>query len=287
MRLDSHQHFWRYEPCEFGWIDDAMAGLRRDFLPGHLLPELRAAGIDGCIAVQARQSLAETRFLLDLAAEAPWIRGVVGWVDLAGTDVHAELRAFAGEPRLVGVRHIAQSEPDPRFLVGDAFCRGIAALGAYGLTYDLLVFPPQLPAAIELVRRFPGQRFVLDHCGKPGLRGGDLAVWRRDLAELARSPNVACKLSGLCTEADWRLWTRAALQPAFDAVLAAFGPRRLLYGSDWPVCGCATTYGRWWETVLDLLGQLAGSERSAVLGDNSALWYPLPPTEGPSPFANP
>ncbi len=275
-RIDSHQHFWRYSAAEFAWIDDSMAPLRRDFLPEHLRPELDAAGIDGCIAVQAPQTLDETRFLLRLAAENPWIRGVVGWVDLQSAAVDQQLREFARDPHFVGVRHIAQAEPDPRFLVSEPFLRGLAALAPYDLVYDVLVFPHQLPAAIELAGRFPGQRLVLDHLAKPDLRGPDLANWARDLRELARHENVTCKLSGLVTEAPWSTWTPDLLRPAFAVALEAFGPKRLLFGSDWPVALCASGYRRWVETVELWLAELPESDRAAIFGGNSVRCYQLP-----------
>lgn len=275
-RIDSHQHFWRYSAAEYGWIDEPMAALRRDFLPADLKPRLDGAGLDGCIAVQAPQTLAETRFLLDLAKHHPWIRGVVGWVDLQSPEVDRQLREFSRNPRFVGVRHIAQAEPDPRFLVGEAFQRGLAALAPYDLVYDLLVFPHQLPAAIELVDRFPGQRFVLDHAAKPALRTGDLATWATSIAALARHRNVSCKVSGLVTEADWATWTPAGLHPAFATVRDAFGPDRLLFGSDWPVCLCASDYQRWVDTVQGWCADLPAADQDAVFGGNALQLYRLP-----------
>ena len=275
-RIDSHQHFWRYSAAEYGWIDEPMAALRRDFLPGDLKPLLDAAGLDGCIAVQAPQTLAETRFLLDLAKHHPWIRGVVGWVDLQSPEVDQQLREFSRNPRFVGVRHIAQAEPDPRFLVGDAFQRGLAALAPYDLVYDLLVFPHQLPAAIELVDRFPGQRFVLDHAAKPALRSGDLDGWATAIAALARHRNVSCKVSGLATEADWASWTPAGLYRAFATVRDAFGPDRLLFGSDWPVCLCASDYQRWVDTVAGWCADLTTADQDGVFGGNALQLYRLP-----------
>lgn len=275
-RIDAHQHFWRYDPVEFGWIDEPMAALRRDFLPADLHPELTAAGIDGCIAVQAPQTLAETRFLLGLAKHHPWIRGVVGWVDLQSPDVDAQLREFTRDRLFVGVRHIVQAEPDPRFLLQEAFLRGLAALAPYDLVYELLVRPHQLPAAVELVDRFPGQRFVLDHLGKPDLRSGALDGWKSTLRALARHPNVLCKLSGLATEADWGTWTPATLRPAFDAALDGFGPSRLLFGSDWPVCLVASDYRRWVDTVAGFVADLPHADQEAVFGGNSLRTYHLP-----------
>lgn len=274
-RIDSHQHFWHYSATEYGWIDERMAVLRRDFLPRDLRPELDAAGIAGCIAVQTRQTLDETRFLLGLAAQQPWIRGVVGWVDLLSPDVELHLREFTKNHRFVGVRHIAQSEPDPRFLVSEPFLRGIAALSTTDLVYDILVYPHQLPAAVELAEQFPGQRFVLDHLGKPDLRSKDLADWARHVQALAKAPNVACKLSGLVTEADWRSWSPDALRPAYEVALDAFGPARLLFGSDWPVCLCASNYRRWVDTVASWLADLTEAERNAIAGGNTTRLYHL------------
>lgn len=275
-RIDSHQHFWRYSAAEYGWISEPMAALRRDFLPADLKPLLDAAGLDGCIAVQAPQTLAETRFLLDLAKHHPWLRGVVGWVDLQSPEVDLQLREFSRNPRFVGVRHIAQAEPDPRFLCSEPFQRGLAALAPYDLVYDLLVFPHQLPAAIELVDRFPGQRFVLDHCAKPDLRNGELEAWATAIAALARHRNVACKVSGLVTEADWATWTPAGLHRAFATVRDAFGPDRLLFGSDWPVCLCASDYQRWVDTVAGWCADLTAAEQDGVFGGNALQLYRLP-----------
>ncbi|MBK8101400.1 MAG: amidohydrolase family protein [Planctomycetes bacterium] len=275
-RIDSHQHFWRYSAAEYGWIDDSMAMLRRDFLPADLQPILAAQGIDGCIAVQARQTLEETRFLLDLAQAHEFVRGVVGWVDLRSPEVHDQLREFGRNPKFVGVRHIVQAETDDRWLLRDDVQAGIAALAPRDLVYDLLVFPHQLPAAIELCARFPGQTFVLDHLAKPYARTGERQPWQDRIGELAKLPNVHCKISGLCTEADWQTWTADSLRPWFDVVLAAFGPRRLLFGSDWPVCLVASTYDRWVTTVDGWLGELSDRERTAIRGGNALATYRLP-----------
>ena len=282
-RIDSHQHFWRYAPQQFAWIDERMAVIRRDFLPADLAPELRAAGIDGCIAVQAVQSPAETRFLLECAARHPFVRGVVGWVDLRAPDVEARLRDCARAPGFVGVRHVVQDEPDPRFLLQPGFLRGIAALQPFDLVYDVLVFPHQLPAAIELCARCPQQRFVLDHLAKPLVARGELQPWASDLQRLAALPNVAGKLSGLVTEADWRAWTPAQLRPYLDVALGAFGPERLLFGSDWPVCLVASSYLRWVETVQALLSSLTAAQREQVFGGNAARWYRLHAGRVPPP----
>ncbi|HLQ36369.1 MAG TPA: amidohydrolase family protein [Planctomycetota bacterium] len=274
-RVDSHQHFWHYTPAEYGWIDAEMATLRRDFLPHDLLPLLQKSGIDGCIAVQARQHLDETRFLLGLADQAPWIRGVVGWIDLQAAGVATSLQEFARHPAFVGVRHVVQAEQDPDFLRRPDFLRGITALAAHDLVYELLVYPHQLPAVLEFVARFPHQRFVLDHLGKPCVKRGELQPWAEHVRAMARFPQVHCKLSGLVTEADWRTWTVAQLQPYVDVALEAFGPQHLMFGSDWPVCLLASSYDRWLEVLSKLLDGLATPDRQRVFGDNAQQVYRL------------
>jgi L-fuconolactonase len=275
MRVDAHQHFWRYDAGEYGWIDDTMAPLRRDFLPDDLAPELERAGFDGSVVVQARQTLEETRWLLDLAARHPFVMGVVGWVDLQSPDAKAQLQAFAGQGKLVGVRHVAQSEPDDRFLVRPDFCRGIALLEEFGLAYDILIYPRQLPAAVELVGRFERQRFVLDHLAKPEIRRGEIRSWERELRRLAAHENVLCKLSGLVTEADWCGWTVEGIRPYLDVALDCFGADRLMIGSDWPVCTLAADYSRAVGLVRDYLEGRPPPEREAVLGGNARRFWRL------------
>ncbi len=276
MRIDSHQHFWRYSSATHGWIDDRMAAIRRDFGPEDLAPQLRACGIDACITVQVDQTLDETHKMLAAADAHPWIAGVVGWVDLRSPAVRDQLQAVASHPKLLGVRHIVQGEPDPRFVLQPEFQRGIAALAEFDLAYDVLVYPHQLPAAVELAARHPQQRFVLDHLGKPRIRTNDLLPWAKDLAAFGRLPNTSCKLSGMVTEADLEHWRDADLAPFFHRALDAFGPQRLLYGSDWPVCLVASSYARWFELVQSWLAPLATPERAAVLGGNAARIYRTP-----------
>jgi L-fuconolactonase len=282
-RVDAHQHFWRYSAAEHPWIDDGMAALRRDFLPGDLLPELGASGIDRTIAVQVRQSLDETRWLLELAAEHPFVAGVVGWVDLQSGRVADDLAALATDRRLVGIRHVVQSEPDDNFMLRPDVCRGLRALGALDLAYDILIYPRHLPVAAELVSRFDGQRFVLDHAAKPDIRRGAIAEWARDLRRLAEAPNVSCKLSGLVTEADWDTWTPGALRPYLDVAFECFGPDRLIAGSDWPVCTLAAGYGRTMSVVNDYLAPRPAAERDAVLGGNAMRVWRLPAHAAPEP----
>jgi L-fucono-1,5-lactonase len=252
-----------------------MARLRRDFLPVQLDVEMRRAGIDACIAVQARQSLEETRWLLELADAHPSIAGVVGWVDLRSQDVVRDLERFAGHPKLVGVRHIAQSEPDDRFLLRSEFLDGLARVEALNLSYDILIYSRHLPVAAELAARRPRQRFVLDHLAKPNIRGREIAVWERDIRALAAHANVWAKLSGLVTEADWECWTPGDLQPYLDVAFDCFGPDRLMIGSDWPVCTVAGDYQRTMSAVMDYVAQRPARERDAVLGGNAIRFWNL------------
>lgn len=275
MRIDAHQHFWSYSAAEYPWIGTGMERLARDHLPEDLAPLAAAEGIGGTVAVQARQSLEESRWLLELADANPLIRGVVGWVDLRSTHVVDQLREFAEHPKFVGVRHVVQDEPDPRFVLGESFLHGIGKLATFGLTYDLLLYPQQLPAAAEFVGRFPEQPFVLDHLAKPRIKAGELDPWRQDLKALAAHGNVLCKLSGLVTEADWQGWKRDDFTPFLEVTLETFGPKRLMIGSDWPVCILAAEYGDTIGIVRDFLAPLAAAEREAIAGGNAARFYAL------------
>lgn len=275
MRIDAHQHFWRYDPAAYPWITGAMAPLKRDFLPGDLKPLLDEAGFDGCIAVQARHSVEETRWLLELAHRHPFIRGVVGWVDLCSADAPRQLEEFAANPKLVGLRHIAQDEPNDEFLLRPDFCRGVALLSDFGLAYDILIYPRHLHVAASLARRFPQQRFVLDHIAKPLIAGHVLEPWKKDVCALAELPNVSCKLSGMVTEARWRQWTRDDFRPYLDAILEAFSPSRLMIGSDWPVCTLSADYRSTMDIVLDFIAPLSATEQDAILDANCAAFYRL------------
>ena len=275
MRIDAHHHFWSYSAAEYPWIGKGMERLARDHLPKDLAPLTAAEGIDGTVAVQARQSLEESRWLLELAAANPLIRGVVGWVDLRSTHVVDQLRELAKRPKFVGVRHVVQDEPDPQFLLGESFLHGIRQLATFGLTYDLLLYSDQLPAAVELVGRFPEQPFVLDHLAKPQIKAGELDPWRQDLKALGAHRNVLCKLSGLVTEADWKGWKRADFTPYLEVALEAFGSKRLMIGSDWPVCTLAAEYADVIGIVREFLAPLAAAEREAIEGGNAARFYAL------------
>lgn len=275
MVIDAHHHFWKYDPQEYGWISDAMAVLRRDYLPPDLLAETRAGGVDGVVSVQARQTSEETRWLLDLADANDFIRGVVGWVPLVSDRVREDLERLAANPKLKAVRHVLQDEPDERYVLGDAFNRGVGLLKGFGLRYDLLIYARHLPHATAFVDRHPDQSFVLDHMAKPPIRDGLLSPWREQMRELGRRANVCCKLSGLATEADHAAWTPAQLEPYLNVALAAFGPRRLMFGSDWPVCLLASDYGRWARTVSDFAQKLSPDERARVMGGTAVEVYGL------------
>jgi L-fuconolactonase len=275
MRIDAHQHFWRYNPKQYDWIDDSMQPLRRDFLPDDLRPELQNAGFAGSIAVQARQSLEETRWLLALADSSPFILGVIGWVDLRSEGAHEQVSEFAGNPKFLGVRHIVQSEPDDRFLLQPDFLRGIAGLEEFGLTYDILIYPKHLKIAGEFVRQFPRQRFVLDHMAKPPIKSGALEPWASDFREVAKLQNVFCKISGLVTEADWQAWKPDHLKPYLEVAFEAFGPERLMIGSDWPVCMVAAPYSRVMDAVIGFVDHFAGYASEAVLGGTAKKCWRL------------
>ena len=275
MRVDAHQHFWIYKPDEYGWIDDSMAALRRDFLAADLTPLLGSNGFDGSVAVQARQTLEETRWLLELADHTPTILGVVGWVDLCSAEAQSQLATFAENPKLVGIRHIVQAEPDNRFLLWPDFLRGISLLEAFDLAYDILIYTRHLPVAAEFVERFPNQRFVLDHLAKPPIRAGEIELWSNGIRRLATFPNLFCKLSGLVTECDWRHWTRAQIAPYLDVAFDAFGPERLLIGSDWPVCLVAASYAQTVNVVKTYLDSHSAETREAVLGGNAQRFWKL------------
>jgi len=274
MRLDSHQHFWNYQPAEYAWMDGPEKQvLRRDYLPQDLTPLLDQADLDGSIAVQARQTHEESRWLLELADHHPRIHGVVGWVDLQSPAVEEQLNALAAHPKFIGVRHVVQDEPDDDFMLRPAFVNGIAKLRSFDLTYDILIFPKQLPAAIELVRRFPEQPFVLDHIAKPCIKDGRLEPWKQQIQALAQFPNVLCKVSGMVTEADWSAWKPSHFKPYLDLVREAFGEDRLMFGSDWPVCLLAGNYGEVFRLAEQILQGMSAEAKGKFLGGNAARFY--------------
>jgi L-fuconolactonase len=273
MRIDAHHHFWHYNPAEYGWIDDSMPALRRDFLPADLQQEIEAVGIDGVVSVQARQSLAETHWLLEQAAEHDFIKAVVGWVPLVDPRVKEILGDLAYAKPLKAVRHVVQDEPDDEFLHRADFNRGIDALAEFWLAFDILIYERHLPQTIEFVDRHPYQRFVVDHLAKPRVKAGELEPWAKSLRRLAERENVYCKLSGLATEADWSNWTEEQLRPYLDTALEAFGPQRLMFGSDWPVCLLATGYRSWYDIVRRFAARLSPDEQDRILGGTACEAY--------------
>lgn len=273
-RIDAHQHFWRFDPGRDAWITDEMSVLRRDYLPDELDTLLHENRMDGTVAVQADQSEQETEFLLDLAEKHSFIRGVVGWVDLLAPDLSDRLEHFSPRERLCGVRHIAQAEPDG-FLARDDVVRGIGRLREYDLTYDVLVYAHQLPAALRLVERLGDQPLVVDHLAKPAIRDRKMEPWASHLRELARHPNVCCKVSGLITEADWERWQPDDVRPYLDVVFEAFEPSRLMFGSDWPVCLLAGTYARVVDLIERYAEQLSTPDRDALFGGTATRFYGL------------
>lgn len=275
MRIDAHQHFWSYSREDYGWIDERMGTIRRDFAPEDLAPLLTRVGFDGSVAVQARQSLEETEYLLHLAESSPIIKGVVGWVDLRSSRVREDLERFRVHPRFVGVRHVVQDEPDERFLLRADFLAGVACLSELDLSYDILVYHHQLPAVVELVTKFPEHRLVLDHIAKPAIARRELEPWATHIRTLGGFENLYCKLSGMVTEADWKNWSKEDFRPYLDVVLESFGPGRLLIGSDWPVATLAASYQEVVEIVTDFIDPLSSTEKDAILGANAVELYRL------------
>ena len=273
--IDAHHHLWHYSPQGYPWITDRMRVLHQDFLPPDIALELRANNVDGCIAVQARQTLEETKTLLGYAEEYAFLRGVVGWAPISSPVFPSLLDELCCHRKLRGLRHAIQDEPDQNFILGEDFQRGVELLGEKGLVYDILIFEKHLPQVIAFVDRHPRQTFVLDHIGKPRIAEKLLSPWKKNLCALAQRENVYCKLSGLVTEANWSKWTETDLQPYFDIVMQAFGPRRIMMGSDWPVCLLASSYSRWMQLVRKWISTFSIEERERVLGGTAIEAYRL------------
>jgi L-fuconolactonase len=275
MKIDAHQHFWRYDPVRDGWITDEMAALQRDFLPDELAIELRANGIDASIAVQADQSEAETVFLLELASRRERVAGVVGWIDFLSPRLPERLKFFSRFEKLCGFRHVAQAEPDDGFLARGDFVAGLRQLQGSRFTYDILIYARQLPAALELVSRLPEQRFVIDHLAKPEIKNRRVSPWAKQIQQIAKNRNVHCKLSGLVTEADWHRWKADEFRAYLDIVFEAFGVERLMFGSDRPVCVVAASYSQVVQIIDDYVKGYSAAEREKVFGGNAANFYGL------------
>jgi len=272
--IDAHHHLWRYSANEFDWINDDMAVLRRDFLLGDLMVELPEAKVEGVVTVQARQTLEETRWLLELTKSCSAMRGVVGWAPISSAGFEASLDALAAEPKLVGLRHVVQAEPDG-FLDSADFNRGIRSMRGRGLIYDVLIVERQLEQTIRFVDRHPQQVFVLDHVAKPKIASGEIEPWRSRMLELSKRANVMCKISGMVTEDSWSRWSIESLRPYLEVVVEAFGTERLMVGSDWPVCLVATEYGRWWRVLRDYFAGYSDAEQAQIFGVTSIRTYGL------------
>jgi L-fuconolactonase len=275
MKIDSHQHFWKYNPLEYGWISDEMQILRKDHLPDQLKSELQSIGFDGSIVVQARQTLEETKWLLELAHQYDFIKGVVGWIDLCSDQAETQLIQFSKNSKLVGVRHVIHDEPDINFMLRSDFLKGMDLLKKFNLTYDILIFPKHLLNTLRFVRQFPEQIFVLDHIAKPFIKDKNFTPWKEEIEQLGQMPNVYCKISGMVTEADWKCWKPEDIIPYLDIVFAVFGPERLMIGSDWPVCKVAGTYDQVMGIVLNYVKNLKNSDQEKVLGSNAMRAYRL------------
>jgi L-fuconolactonase len=274
-RIDAHHHLWRYSAAEYGWIDASMSLLRRDFLTKDLMAAMASADVDGSVVVQARQTMEETRWLLDLAEECDAIRGVVGWAPIAGEEFPGVMEEFEHRTKLKGLRHVIQGEKDENYILREDFNSGIRSMSGSGLVYDILIYERHLPQTIEFVDEHPEQVFVLDHVAKPLIREGVMEPWASRMRELGERENVWCKVSGMVTEADWSAWTLDGLRPYLDVVVEAFGVERLMVGSDWPVCLVASEYGRWFDVLRKYFAGFSESERAAVFGGTAIEVYGL------------
>ncbi|MDC6361682.1 MULTISPECIES: amidohydrolase family protein [Flavobacteriaceae] len=275
MKIDSHQHFWRYNPSSHAWIDSTMGVLKKDFLPEDLEPLLQNHELDGCVAVQADQSEAETDFLLKCAEEHPFIKGVVGWLDLCSEDIEEKLQEYSKNPLLKGLRHVVQDEPDEYFMLRPEFLRGISLLEKYGLTYDILIFPKHLSSALELVKLFPNQPFVVDHIAKPKINGKIEPCWEHYMNQLGQQDHVYCKASGMVTEAKWGKWSKSDFIPYLDVVFQSFGAERIMFGSDWPVCLLSAEYKQVNCILTQYLTKYPRESRKQVMGLTAEKFYKL------------
>lgn len=275
MKIDAHHHFWKYDPVRYSWMSERMEVLKRDYQPADLLAEIEKTGIDGVVSVQADQSMLETDELLEHAAQNDFIKGVVGWFPLADASVEEVLAKYSSNPWLKGVRHVVQDEPDDRFILGNAFNEGIRKLEQFDLVYDILIYERQLAASIEFVDLHPNLSFVLDHVAKPRIGDGLMDPWKEQMFEMARRENITCKLSGMATEANWTEWTLDGLRPYMEVALDAFGPSRLMFGSDWPVARLAVDYEPWATLCREFISSLSPHERDAIEGGNAIRAYRL------------
>ncbi|HEY0039549.1 MAG TPA: amidohydrolase family protein [Flavisolibacter sp.] len=275
MRVDAHQHFWKFNPVRDSWITEDMAVIQKDFMPEDLQPLLEKNGFDGCVAVQADQSEEETSFLVGLASDFSFIRGVVGWVDLQAEDIAERLQQFSRHKIIKGFRHVLQGETQRDLMLSPKFINGIALLKTFDFTYDILIFPDQLIYSKNLVAQFPEQKFVIDHLAKPHIKKKEIKEWTSDIESIAKLPNVWCKLSGIVTEADWKGWQKEDFRPYMDVVVNAFGIDKIMFGSDWPVCQVAASYSEVVEIAKDYFSTFSNDEQEKVFGGNASSFYNL------------
>lgn len=275
MKIDAHQHFWIFDPIRDSWINDEMDAIRKDFLPKNLKPILQENGFDGCVAVQADQTEAQNDFLLDFAQDFDFIKGIVGWVDLQGLDVEERLAYYAKYPKMKGFRHVLQGEIERDLMLKPAFMNGISLLGKYNFSYDILIFTDQIKFAEEMVNAFPNQKFIIDHLAKPDIKNQNISAWRKDIKAIAKHENTFCKVSGMVTEADYNNWKQEDFTAYLDVVFECFGTKRLLYGSDWPVCNVAGGYQKALNILTNYTQQLTKNEQALFFGENACSFYNL------------
>ncbi|MEQ1798867.1 MAG: amidohydrolase family protein [Lacibacter sp.] len=272
--IDTHQHFWNYDPVVYDWITEDMAVIRKDFLPNDLAVVLKAEKVEACISVQANQTEAETEWLVQMADKNDFIAAVVGWVDLRSELIEERLQYFKQYKKLKGFRHVLQGEV-PSFMLQKDFLHGISKLNRFGFTYDILIFPHHLEAAIQLVQKFPDQRFVIDHIAKPSIKDGKIDEWKAGMEKISKHQNVYCKLSGMVTEADWKKWTKESLTPYIDVVVKSFGIDRIMFGSDWPVCLVASSYTNWLDVIKEYFASYTIDEQEKIFSKNAIRFYNL------------
>ena len=275
LKIDAHQHFWNYDPVRYNWIDEDMSVIRRDFLPEHLKPVLEANNISGCVAVQSDQTEAENDFLLKLSDNNDFIKGIVGWVDLRAENIEERLPYYRGFEKIKGSRHVLQGETDRALMLKSGFMNGIKALGKFEYTYDLLILPDQLGYTADFLSAFPDQEFVIDHLAKPPIKEKSIDRWAEDIHEVAKHKNVSCKISGMVTEADLKGWRKEDFTKYMDVIVEAFGPDRIMFGSDWPVCLAAASYGEVLEIVKDYFSSYSEHEQQLFFGGNAVRFYKL------------
>lgn len=275
MKIDSHQHFWHYDPAKHVWMNEQMGVLKKDYLPSNLEPLLKNCALDGCIAVQANQAEVENDFLLGLADKNDFIKGIVGWVDLRADNLSERLEHYQQFPKIKGFRHVIHDEPELDFMLQPAFMKGVSVLKNYGYKYDILIFAEHLSNTLTFVKNLPDQPFVIDHIAKPNIKNGEIDTWKKQLNEVASFENVYCKISGMVTEADWSSWKKEDFTKYLDNVVEAFGTNRIMYGSDWPVCTLAANYETQFNVVKEYFSSFSKTEQDRFFGVNAHDFYQL------------